>query len=323
MAGLTVAQLRQFAEQGYLIVEDVLDPARNFAPAMAEYAGVLDGIANELYTEGVVPSTYAELPFKDRLLALRAASGREFGQYFDFSLPQAGVRPDTPIHAGPAVFRVLTHPAILDIVESVIGPEIFSCPVQHTRIKMPLHTLKDGAGSLVAKTPWHQDNGVLMPEADVATILTVWMPLNNATVANGCLQVVPRSHGGGLVAHCPRPEGLAIPDQFIDQQQAIPLPMRAGSILLLTQRTMHGSLDNTTEHDVRISFDLRYQPLGQPTGRPAFAEAGFVARSAAHPEQELRDPATWEENWLRGRAQLAAENDPAFNRWRADAPVCA
>ena len=29
MAGLTAAQLRQFAEQGYLIIEDVLDPARD------------------------------------------------------------------------------------------------------------------------------------------------------------------------------------------------------------------------------------------------------------------------------------------------------
>ena len=34
------------------------------------------------------------------------------------------------MHSGPAVFDLLRHPAILDVVESVIGPEIASNPVQ-------------------------------------------------------------------------------------------------------------------------------------------------------------------------------------------------
>jgi hypothetical protein len=73
----------------------------------------------------------------------------------------------------------------------------------------------------------------------------------------------------------------------------------------------------------RISLDLRYQPIGQASGRPAFASAGFAARSRAHPEQVLSDPATWERNWLVLRERLAAEENPTFNRWSADSPVCA
>jgi phytanoyl-CoA hydroxylase len=99
--------------------------------------------------------------------------------------------------------------------------------------------------------------------------------------------------------------------------------MKPGSVLLMTQRTVHSSLDNTTSDQVRISLDLRYQPVGEPTGRPAFAPAGFVARSKAHPERELRDPAMWRHNWLKVRDTLASEEDPAFNRWRADGSVCA
>lgn len=323
MSGLTAAQRQQFDEEGYLIVEDVLDPARDFAPIVDEYAGVLDGVAEALRAAGAIASTYADLPFKDRLMRIRAESGHELAQHFDFSLPQKGVRADTPIYTGPAMFRLLTHPRLLDLVESVVGPEIYSCPVQHTRIKMPLRTIAGNPGALVAATPWHQDNGVLTAEADESTILTVWIPANDATVDNGCLQVVPRSHRAGLVDHCPRPAGLAIPDALIERERAVPLPMKAGSVLLLTQRTMHGSLDNTTADQVRISFDLRYQPPGQPTGRPAFADAGFIARSAARPERALRDPAVWRRNWLAVRDRLAAEDDPAYNRWRADAPVCA
>ena len=41
--------------------------------------------------------------------------------------------------------------------------------------------------------------------------------------------------------------------------------MKTGSALLMNQQTIHSSMDNVTEDQVRISFDLRYQPVGQPT----------------------------------------------------------
>ena len=37
-----------------------------------------------------------------------------------------------------------------------------------------------------------------MPEADQATILTVWLPLTPATLENGCMTVVARSHRHGI-----------------------------------------------------------------------------------------------------------------------------
>ena len=97
--------------------------------------------------------------------------------------------------------------------------------------------------------------------------------------------------------------------------------MQAGSDLLMTQRTIPSSLDNVTEDQVRISLNLRYQPIGQPTGRPTFP--GFVARSAAKPETVLRDPTAWARSWYEARERLAEQDDPAYNRWSADAPVCA
>lgn len=175
---------------------------------------------------------------------------------------------------------------------------------------------------MVTKTPWHQDNGVIMPEADEATILTIWLPLTRATVENGCLKVVPRSHRHGMDVHCPSSFGLTIPERMVPVQEAVPVPMRPGSALLMTQRTVHSSLDNLTPDEVRISMDLRYQPIGQPSGRPAFAAAGFNARSAAQPDTVLGDPAVWAEHWYEVRERLA-NNTPVFNRWRADAPVCA
>lgn len=320
---LTAAQKAQFETEGYLLVEGLLDPERDIQPVLDEYNDVLDGLARGLVAEGKLSSTHADLPFADRLIAVCAESGRNFPQEFDFSLPQSGIRTDTPIHVGPAVFGMLANPRLLDLVEDLIGPEIFSNPVQHIRMKLPKRAVAQGGhNGLVSKIPWHQDNGVIMPEADEGTILTVWLPLNRATVENGCLQVVPQSHNDGIVQHCPTPEGVAIPKPLVPEEVAVPVPMAPGSVLLMTQRTIHSSLDNVTDDEVRISMDLRYQPIGQPTGRPAFAPAGFVARSAADPDSALRDPAIWAENWHAVRADLA-EDSRAFNRWKAGEAGCA
>ena len=322
MRVLTPAQREQFQEEGYLVVEDVLDPDYEIAPVMAEYAEVLDGIARSLLEEGAIRSAYPELPFDQRLIRICAESGRNFPQHFDFSLPQSGVRHDTPIHVGPAVFGLLTSPRLLDLVEDLMGPEIYSNPVQHIRMKVPKRAVAAGSyNGLVSQIPWHQDNGVILPEADESDILTIWMPITEATVETGCLQVIPRSHRGEIVPHCPLDKGVAIPDKLIPTERAVPLPMRPGSALLMTQRTVHSSLDNVTADRVRISFDLRYQPIGQPTGRPAFP--GFVARSAAHPEAVLRNPAEWARLWYEARAKLAEQENPSYNRWSLESAVCA
>ena len=43
MPGLSAAQLEQFDREGYLVVENVLDPKLDIEPLFAEYTAVLDG----------------------------------------------------------------------------------------------------------------------------------------------------------------------------------------------------------------------------------------------------------------------------------------
>ena len=124
-------QLRQFEQEGYLLVKDLLDPVEDLDPVIAEYTDVLDRLARELFVDGVTTSLYSDLPFGQRLIAIIRESGQIYQQYFDFSLPQNGVEADTPFWAGPAVFRMLRNQRLLDAVECFIGPEIYSNPVQH------------------------------------------------------------------------------------------------------------------------------------------------------------------------------------------------
>jgi phytanoyl-CoA hydroxylase len=324
MAYLSNAQVAQFEEQGYLAVDNLFDPQRDLEPIIEEYKGVLDRLAAELYAKGEISSTYAELPFGKRLTQIYAESGKVHAQYFDFSLPYPNIHEDTPMWVGPAVFNVMRNERLLDAVESLIGPEIYSNPVQHVRIKPPEHlTPKNPETGQVqlGATPWHQDNGVVLPEADDTQMLTVWFPLLDATEENGCLTVVPYSHRDGVLQHCPSGAGLHIPEQFFRKEDRVSVPLRQGGALFMHRRTCHASLSNNSDN-IRWSFDLRYNPIGQTTGREAFP--GFVARSQRNPESELHDAEAWADLWYQTRSRLAQQKELApLNRWKADAPACA
>jgi phytanoyl-CoA hydroxylase len=324
VATRTKVDLERFRDEGYLVVEDVLDVERDLDPVVAEYTQKLDDLARTWHAEGKLTSTYAELPFVQRLAQVLTETGRTGYQPLDISLPFTGVTEETPIHLGPATFRLLTSPRLLDAVEQVVGPEVLSNPIQHVRIKPPERLLpEEFRSSLVGQTDWHQDQGVALPEIDETEMLTVWLPITDATEENGCLCVVPRSHTRGLVTHCPgRAEGrkgLHIPDS-IRGESYTPVPIRRGGALFLHRRTMHASLRNVSD-GARWSYDLRYQPIGQPTGRPWFPS--FVVRSRSRPESEVHDPEVWASLWRQTRSHLAATPpEGKFNRWTGEEEVC-
>ena len=312
----------QFEEQGYVVVEDLLDPQRDLNPVLDDYAQALDEWASLLYEQGCLTQTYRALPFNQRFMRLIAESGQSWAQFFDISLPPTGVTEDTPIRLTEAVFNMLSLPNLLDVVEQLIGPDILSNPIQHARIKPPERLISpETRGSLMTKTGWHQDQGVALPEADETNVLTVWFPMTDATIENGCLQVIPGSHRpDDLTLHCPGDfsVGPHIPEQFLGGPP-VTLPMSKGSVLFMHRRTKHSSLSNLSD-DIRWSFDLRYQPIDQPTGRPALP--GFVVRSLSHPEQVLSDHKEWVRRWSEARHNLA-EHEAKFFRWSGDSPACA
>ncbi|MDQ3327322.1 MAG: phytanoyl-CoA dioxygenase family protein [Chloroflexota bacterium] len=313
----TATLVEQFQDQGFVVVADVLDPVEDLQPLINDYAAALDNLASRWWDEGALTNKYADLPFGKRLIAVIQEAGLPYSQHFDISLPLGGITPTTPIHLSAAVFDLLRNPRLLDAVEAIIGSEIYSNPIQHVRIKPPEQLL--GAGQregLTTKTGWHQDQGVALPEADASDILTVWVAITDATEENGCLCVVPRSHRADLITHCRNKE---IPDSMVGTDP-VPVPMRQGSALLMHRRTQHSSLPNTSD-DIRWSFDLRYQPLGQPTGRPMFP--GFVARSQRDPGTILSDYQVWREMWLQARTRLSRGAMPTFSRWTGHEPVCA
>lgn len=213
---------------------------------------------------------------------------------------------------------MLTAPRLLDMVQDLIGPEITSNPIQHVRLKPPATTLH-GAESRahVTATDWHQDRAVAHESGDATQMVTVWLAISDATVENGCLQVVPGKPQ--MYPHCPRKQ-TAIADGILDEARALPLPVKAGGAVLFHPLTPHASLVNTSDA-FRWSFDIRYNVTGQPTGRAHFPE--FIARSRRHPDTVLHDWQLWRTMWQDTRARLATQPHIPIHRWRSDSPACA
>ncbi|MDE0428763.1 MAG: phytanoyl-CoA dioxygenase family protein [Caldilineaceae bacterium] len=331
MSFLEKAVTDRFEEQGYVVAEGILDPVEDIGPIVAEYEELLDSMAGQWHAEGRLSSSFSELPFGERLTQV-LAEGMSVFPAFDISLPplSADSGEETPIHLGAAVFnRLLRNPRLLDAVECFIGPEIYCNPVQHVRIKPPEHLVPEAMRhSLVASVDWHQDAGVVEADADDTDLLSAWVAITDATTENSCMVMIPGSHRADVALHCLTYDRqgfagsaqLTIPQEYRGPKEPMPVPMRAGDVLFFHRMTMHASLPNVS-NGIRWSFDLRYNPLGQHSGRPWFP--GFVARSRAHPETELTDPAEWARLWQDAQAELAGGGTPAFNRWKDDDPRCA
>jgi len=296
---LTKEQTDQFEEQGNLVVRGALSNA-DLDPVIEEYEDHVDRRAAELKSEGKITDVHASAPF-DRRLALICRECNEIYPELDIMELR-----------GKASFAFLRNDNLLNMVEALVGPEITCSPIQHIRPKLPGGLAPRGSDPHVV--PWHQDAGVTWEEADPTFILTVWLPLSPCYPENGCLQIMPRTHGSGVRLHVTRAgEGTVITDEEMPDSEVVTLPMDKGDVLFLHKDIPHRSTSNRTD-TVRWSMDLRYQETGTPTGRPFHPD--FVARSRANPESVLTDWAEWDRLWAAAKKQAAVDK-PRGHRWES------
>ena len=277
---LSADQVARFREEGVVVVEGVVTD-EDLAPVIAEYEAWIDDRARQLHSEGKIQDLAEEADFNHRFARLYAQS-REMAKGLDIMEAR-----------GPAVFDFLRNPNLMDAVECLVGPEITCSPIQHVRAKPPAALTGEELGYY--NIPWHQDMAVTWVEADHSEIVTCWVALADATVENGCMQVLPRVWKGGYLEHHRGPGGTAVSPEAMPETAPLPVPVRKGGAVFMHRCTPHGSTPNYSD-GVRWSLDLRYQPTGTPTGRPFYPD--FVTRSRAHPESVLTDHQEWSRRWV-------------------------
>ena len=315
---LDQGKLSAFETDGYIVIENVVGEA-TLAAVRTEYEELMDRLYRRWHRDGLLPEPPDGLSFWDKIDRC-TANRLDWFQPLDICLPSERITAETPMHFGPAVFDLVTDRNILDIVETLIGPEIMSNPIQHVRIKPPENEVPaDETRSHIISTDWHQDRSAIVEEADITTMVTVWIAITDATVENGCLQVASGNYDK-LLQHCASGNHLGLASAHTPQNNAVPLPVNAGGVVIFHPLTPHSSLSNRSGA-YRWSFDLRYHVTGQPSGRGQFPD--FVARSRANPGSELRDWRQWLGSWEAARARLATIPHIPQYRWDSDAPGCA
>jgi len=156
---------------------------------------------------------------------------------------------------------VAHHPAVLDAVEDLIGPDIL---LYH----ITLWTKEAGALSYVL---WHQDGAYFFLEP--AEQVTAWVALSDAPVESGCIHALPGTHKGDWLPHFDDlgPNNMIKRGQGIrgfDGETGVPMPVRAGEMSLHHTKLVHASRGNDTDKR-RIGVGLSYIPTHvRPAGEP-------------------------------------------------------
>src|SRR5215813_5217486 len=206
---------------------------------------------------------YARDGFLSPIAALRpeeAASCREKLEAFERRLGGPLTSPENQGRYRSRTHVLLTwvhglsqHPAILDAVESLIGPDIL--------VYTSTWFIKESRSPAIAA--WHQDATYFGLRPYVH--LTAWLALTDATAENGCMEFLPGSHArgqlphtAGVVAHSVNRARQAV-DGVVDDAPAVHAPLRAGEFSLHHTLTLHRSQPNCSLGR-RIGLGISYIP---------------------------------------------------------------
>ena len=304
----------RFLAEGFLVLRSVLDPETDLASLANAWPDLIDRLAGEYFgakLSEICPS-YHKLDFPNRFASLVGATN---GRIFDHIDPALNIF-ESDFHRWknvssaqiPELFDLIRNARILDLVETLIGPEISATPGYHLNIKLgsahlrQLRRVGESAarvgketrnfqksttfmhGFQLGETRWHVDGYTGLADDFEHDYVNVWVPLTEANSSNSSLIVLPRSHLDGY---------RDFPDER--KNEAIELETGPGDIVIIDGKLFHASTPNRASDSYRLAFNMRYLPIGRRNGRP-FLPA-FVARSRENPAAELTDPQLWADYW--------------------------
>jgi len=146
---------------------------------------------------------------------------------------------------------IIRHPAILDAVEDVLGPNLLCW----------------GAGFFQknAHDPrfvsWHQDS--FYYGLDPSETCTAWLAFTPSNLESGCVRVLPGTHRGNKnieFVNEPDEHNLLIRGQTIkglDLDKAVPMVLQPGEFSMHHETIVHGSDPNNSDHR-RIGLSIHY-----------------------------------------------------------------
>jgi ectoine hydroxylase-related dioxygenase (phytanoyl-CoA dioxygenase family) len=190
-------------------------------------------------------------PLRDRITAIGQGQvptfpreDIEFEPHADGQESLAAIRKINRCAENDSVFMsAASDPRILDIVESLIGPDV--------KLFGSQCFMKPPGG---IEKPYHQDSAYFPIEP--LSLVTCWIALDEVTRQNGCMWVIPGSHLGPLHHHSQPWEiggriDMQVPGEKIDRDLETPITMSAGSCSFHHSKLLHRSGRNRTQSQRR------------------------------------------------------------------------
>jgi phytanoyl-CoA hydroxylase len=214
LAAVDDAARGRYAEQGYLAVENAFSPGeieaakRGIDDLVMERHPGFTGITFENKARELLPT----LALEDRLDAIR-----KFASFVEYA---------------PQLRALAFAPELLRVVAGLLGaaPKLIQ---DMALVKPP---------KIGREKPWHQDHAFF--DFPLGTPLVgVWIALDEATLENGCMRVLPGAHRDGPIIHFARRD-WQICDKEMAGSQPIAVPLRPGGLLFFDGLIPHGTPSN-------------------------------------------------------------------------------
>ena len=234
---LSEDQIALYNEQGYLAIDKMTTPE--------EVESIREGY--------------------DEIFNKRA--GREEGMEYDLAgSDEDDARPALPQILEPKNYSEAFRNTLFESNASNIARQLLGDSIE----QRGSHAIYKPAG-YGAPTPWHQDEAYWNPRKNYHSI-SVWMPLQKATLDNGCMQFIPGAQNLEVLNHHnignnPKVQGLELDDDQVDLSNAVACPLPAGGATVHGGRMLHYTSANTSETPRRayiLMFHVPQPPLDSP-----------------------------------------------------------
>lgn len=266
-----------YRENGFLIVEDLVS-AEDVERLRAEAVKICRGG----YPTASLPELGPEVTDREAL-----------GRYLCIHQPHK---------VSPVIREALAYPGIASVLSRIIGPDV-KCMQSMLFIKPPRYPGQ----------AWHQDE-IYIPTRD-RSLTGGWIALDDATVENGCLWVLPGSHRSGVL-YPQRPHGdtvefdSASESWGFDDADEIPVEVKAGAVVFFNGYLLHRSRKNRSEGYRRVLVN-HYMSAQSLLPWHAADSAGTSAAMADYRDIILvagQDPYAW-----KGTEERAHVHSRAFD----------
>lgn len=291
-----------FDEQGFVVIKKVLDKDQDLIPVLQDMEFITNRLIHK-FVNKKNKSKILQYNLRKKYSYLKKINIPKLDQYFNIRMPQNDINKDSDFFATQSIWNLIKNKNILDNLSKILGSEISSHPSQNSRIKQPEKNIsvKDLNDGLLGRTPWHQDAGVLNKKGQRGTdLITCWIPFTNTKKINGSMLAIKGSHKFGLVNHDRGSKGqVEVKNkEVLKKMNIFPLEANVGDIIFLNKYLIHCSGPNKSKN-FRISLDLRYNKVGQPSGREPLPS--FVVKSKNKNNIKIKNFKQWIALWEKAK----------------------